>query len=79
MTSNWEGGTGRLHYTFINFTQITQKFDISSYIDDIGTNFVIVKHTLRVFHDILKKLLADVCFRVSFICYFLSCCVLFHF
>ena len=49
MTSNWEVSTGCLHYTFINFTQITQKFDISSYIDDIGTNFVIVKHTLRVF------------------------------
>ena len=49
MTSNWEVSTGRLHHTFINFTQITQQFDISSYVDDIGTNFVIVKHTLRVF------------------------------
>ena len=49
MTAKWEVSTGPLHYTFINFTQITQKFDISSYIDDIGTNFVIVKHTLRVF------------------------------
>ena len=48
MTTNWEVSTGRLHYSIIIFTQITQKFAISSSIDDIDTNLPIGKHTLRV-------------------------------
>ena len=49
LTSNLEVSTGGLHYGFVDFTQVTQKFVISSYIDDIKTNLPIGKHTLRVF------------------------------
>ena len=49
LTSNWEVSTGCSHYSFVNFTQITQKFVLSSYIDDIETNLPIGNHTLRAF------------------------------
>ena len=49
LTSNLEVTIGRLRYSFHNFTQVTQTFVISSYIDDIETNLPIAKHTLRVF------------------------------
>ena len=40
------------------------------YIEELETNFPIGKHTLRVFHDILKGLLAKNCFDASYICLF---------
>ena len=46
---NCEVNTGRLLYSFENFTQITQKLVRSAYIDDIGANLKFGKNTLRVF------------------------------
>ena len=49
LTSKWEFSIGRLLYSFSNFTQITKKLVISSYIDDHETNLPIGKHTLHAF------------------------------
>ena len=68
LISNWEVSTGRSLYSFNNFIQIKQKVVISSYIEDIETNLSIGKHTLRVFHDILKRFFAKICFDASFMC-----------
>ena len=48
LTSNWEVSTCSLHYSFIDYTQNTKKFVISSCTDDIETNIPIGKHTMRV-------------------------------
>ena len=68
LTSNWKFSTSRLHYSFVNFIQITHFYVISSYIDDIETNLPILKHTSRTLHEILKRMLAKVCFDASFMC-----------
>ena len=49
LTSNWKVSAGRFVYIFIKFPQTTQKFVISSYIENLETNIPIAKHTLRVF------------------------------
>ena len=59
--------------------QITQKFVISSYTEDIETNLPIGKHTLRVFTWYFK----EICSKKLFWCFiymFVSiCCILFLF
>ena len=79
LTTNWEFSTGRLPYSIIIFTQIAQKFVISSSIDDIETNLPIEKQTLRVinwhFEDIVGKGLVW-CFIYGFVS---ICCKSCHF
>ena len=73
LTSNWEVDTGRLHYTFIIFTQITQKSVISRYIDHIETNLSIGKHMKRVFKWHFKEIVGKGLFW-CFIYVFVSIC-----
>ena len=76
LTPNWEVSTGRLHYSFINFNQITQKFISSSYIDDIETNLPIGKHTMRV----IKRHFEKNCFlRFGSVLHLCVCLHLFQF
>ena len=79
LTTNWEVKTGRLHYSIMIFTQITQKFVISSSIDDIETNNPIGKHTLRVINRHFEEIVGKGLFR-CFIYLFVSiCCKSCHF
>ena len=79
LTTKWEVSTGRLHYSIITFTQITQKFVISSIIDNIETNLPIGKHTLRVIRWHFEKTVAKALFW-CFIYVFVSIgCILCHF
>ena len=79
LTSNWENSIVRLHYSFIIFTQITQTFVRSPYIDDIETKIPIGKHTVRVFAWYIEKIGRKGLFR-CFIYVFVSiCCISCHF
>ena len=79
LTSNWEVNTGRLHYSFINFTQITQKVNISWYIDDIETKLPIGRQTLRVFTWHFQEIFAKGLFRCFIFVFVWICCVSCHF
>ena len=57
-------------YIFDSIAQITQKFGICSYIENIERNLPIGNHTFRVYYDTLKRLLAKICFDASSMCLF---------
>ena len=67
---NCEAKTGRLPYSFENFTQITQTFVIIWYIDDIKANLLFGNIPFVYLHDILKRLLAKSGFDAAFMCLF---------
>ena len=66
---NCEVIRGRLPYSFENFTQITQKFVISSSIDDIETILPFGNIPCVYLHDVSKRLLAKTCYDASFMCF----------
>ena len=79
LTSNWEVNSGRLHYSFINFTLITQKVDIIWYIDDNEANLPVGKHTFCVFTWHFQEIFAKGLFRCFIYVFVRICCVTCHF
>ena len=78
LTSNWEVNTGYFLHSFLIISQIAQQFVLGSYIEDIKTNFLIGKHTLRVFTKYFEEIVGENLFR-CFIYVFVSiCCILHH-
>ena len=65
LTSNWEVSTSRLPYNFSNFPQITHFFCRLMALKQI---FQLQSIPCLHLHDILKRLLAKVCFDASFMC-----------
>ena len=68
LISFWEVTAGRCVYNLINFVQITQNFVISLLLKTLKQILQLESIPWMYLHNILKRLLAKVCFDASFRC-----------